>query len=787
MRGRVLAVLACACVLTAPVAWAQPAPTAAAPAPKPSFDAAKLRATIGGELAQAREKLDTAAAQAPSGVSAEDRESARKAQTMLVHVLAAQLETLDRIARHEQERDAADKAEREWTGFSQAAPYSNLLFDDLREQVTTHRAAVELLRGSRSGMQTEAGRFRDRAKQAEEEMRRAAEAVEGRAAASDARAAAANWRLDSARDRSRLASAIVATGDLSARELDLRLAVAQAQLRLAERQLAAVTGNVKITKADVESAQARLDAARAQWDRDLQAAIRETGRWQKERETAIAELEARRAALRANHDSAGHDYPLRLAEARLRAADAWNNSLAQQIRILTPLVTVYHDRIAEAWQWRYEALSGGDASTREVARRQLVELVEYLKGWDSRSRTQQNEIRSTIQELDQRVLSESDPQILKYDREALAALRQVDVVFERQQAILARRLGRLQYWREDFSGAQSRSPGEIAGEVYVRAASLAKDIWNYELLKIEDKVEIGGQTLTTSRGVTIGKSVGAILLFFVALRLMLFLSVRTERLMVRRFGVEPQKAKMMRRWVNAFGIMMVLVIILNLARIPLTVFAFAGGALAIGIGFGMQTLIKNLISGVIVLLERHVRVGDVIEVEGVTGRVTAVDIRSSTVRGFDGVENMIPNAALLEQKVTNWTLTNAHLRRVVKIGVAYGSPARTVAQILEQCAMRHGLVLKEPAPLVIFEDFGDNALIFALYFWIDLSPSTNSMQVMSDLRFMIDKEMREAGVDIAFPQRDIHLDAKHPIRIELASLDELPVSETVRRPRSGAA
>jgi potassium efflux system protein len=85
----------------------------------------------------------------------------------------------------------------------------------------------------------------------------------------------------------------------------------------------------------------------------------------------------------------------------------------------------------------------------------------------------------------------------------------------------------------------------------------------------------------------------------------------------------------------------------------MAVFAFAGGALAMGVGFGMQTLIKNLISGVIVLLERHVRVGDVIEVEGITGKVTAVDIRSSTIRGPDGIESMIPNASVLEGKVTN--------------------------------------------------------------------------------------------------------------------------------------
>jgi len=271
------------------------------------------------------------------------------------------------------------------------------------------------------------------------------------------------------------------------------------------------------------------------------------------------------------------------------------------------------------------------------------------------------------------------------------------------------------------------------------------------------------------------------------LRLMIFVSVRSERLMVRRFGVNAQKAKMIRRWANAFAIMVILVITLNLARIPLTVFAFAGGALAIGVGFGMQTLIKNLISGVIVLLERHVRVGDIIEVDGVTGMVTAVDIRSSTLRVGDGMESMIPNASLLEQKVTNWTLSNAHLRRVVKVGVAYGSPTAAVAAILEGCAMRHDKILRAPPPTVIFEDFGENALVFSLYFWIDIATGNGALQVMSDLRFMIDNDMREARIVLAFPQRDIHIDTTRPIKVELASPFDPPAAESVSRVRAGVA
>jgi potassium efflux system protein len=138
--------------------------------------------------------------------------------------------------------------------------------------------------------------------------------------------------------------------------------------------------------------------------------------------------------------------------------------------------------------------------------------------------------------------------------------------------------------------------------------------------------------------------------------------------MVAHFRVGEHQANVIRRWLLALTIFILLILTLNLARIPLTVFAFMGGALAIGVGFGTQTLIKNFICGILILLER--KVGDTIDVDGVVGRVVTVDIRASTILGFDGVERVIPNSMFLENKVTNWTHSNNRLRRIVRVGVA---------------------------------------------------------------------------------------------------------------------
>jgi small-conductance mechanosensitive channel len=192
------------------------------------------------------------------------------------------------------------------------------------------------------------------------------------------------------------------------------------------------------------------------------------------------------------------------------------------------------------------------------------------------------------------------------------------------------------------------------------------------------------------------------------------------------------------------------------------------GALAIGFGFGAQNLLKNLMSGIMLLIERPLKVGDIVEIGGIVGTVTNVSIRASTIRAGNGIETLVPNSTLIESNVTNWTLSNSTVRREVKVGVAYGSDTRKVSDTLLAVAGRHGQVLTAPPPRVIFEDFGSDALAFALEFWIDYGKgTTDGRQISSDLRFMIDKALADAGIEIPFSQRDVHLSAGGPLQVEV--------------------
>jgi len=197
---------------------------------------------------------------------------------------------------------------------------------------------------------------------------------------------------------------------------------------------------------------------------------------------------------------------------------------------------------------------------------------------------------------------------------------------------------------------------------------------------------------------------------------------------------------------------------LDVLNVPLTAFAFVSGAVAIGFGFGAQNIINNFISGWILMWERPIKIGDFLEVGDAKGTVESINTRSTRIRRTDGVHMLIPNSHLLENTVVNWTLIDRLTRGIVRVGVQYGSPVKKVTELLKQAMEDNPSVLGEPAPCVIFEDFGDNALIFDAYFWINTSAEKGIRDVKSELRYAFEALLNEHDIVIAFPQRDVHLD-----------------------------
>jgi small-conductance mechanosensitive channel len=178
-------------------------------------------------------------------------------------------------------------------------------------------------------------------------------------------------------------------------------------------------------------------------------------------------------------------------------------------------------------------------------------------------------------------------------------------------------------------------------------------------------------------------------------------------------------------------------------------------ALGVGIGFGLQAVVNNFVSGLILLFERPVRVGDYIEIGVNWAEIKKIGLRATTVQTFDQADVIIPNADLITNQVTNWTLSNRRVRLIIPVGVAYGSDVPLVMETLIACAKTSSNVAKAPVPQVLFLSFGESSLDFELRVWV--LDAEDRIKVKSELHQEIDRSFREANIEIAFPQRDLHL------------------------------
>jgi small-conductance mechanosensitive channel len=179
------------------------------------------------------------------------------------------------------------------------------------------------------------------------------------------------------------------------------------------------------------------------------------------------------------------------------------------------------------------------------------------------------------------------------------------------------------------------------------------------------------------------------------------------------------------------------------------------GALGVGIGFGLQNVVNNFVSGVILLFERPVRVGDRVQLDDLIGVVSTIGIRASRVRTFDGSDVMVPNGDFISARVINWTLSDQRRRVILPVGVAYGTKPARVLEILEQVAQRNPDVLAEPAPEALFRAFGPSSLDFELRAWTE--SERGYLSVLSDLAVATEEALETAGIQIPLPQRDLHL------------------------------
>jgi potassium efflux system protein len=271
--------------------------------------------------------------------------------------------------------------------------------------------------------------------------------------------------------------------------------------------------------------------------------------------------------------------------------------------------------------------------------------------------------------------------------------------------------------------------------------------------------------------ISLGDIVGFVITIWVSWLLSAFIRFVLEEDIYPRVtlprGVPNALSRLLHYVILVFGFF----VALGVLGVDLTKATILAGALGVGIGFGLQNVVNNFVSGLILLFERPVQVGDTVQIRDVTGQMQHIGIRSCVVRTWDGAEVIFPNAVLIAEPVTNWTLSSRLRRLTFSVGVAYGTDPAVVIELLRGVAKAHDGVLAFPEPLFWFTGFGDSALNFQMRVWTDRYDSWGTLQ--SDLYLATYKVLSDAGIQIPFPQRDVHVDGAAPLPVRIVEDDHM--------------
>lgn len=269
---------------------------------------------------------------------------------------------------------------------------------------------------------------------------------------------------------------------------------------------------------------------------------------------------------------------------------------------------------------------------------------------------------------------------------------------------------------------------------------------------LEYSFKIGEKTISMDK-------VLSVILILLLTQFILFLIRKTLSRYFRRRDVDAGRQHALITLIKYFVWTVTIIIVLQYIGYEITFFVAGSAALLVGLGFGLQQIFQDLVSGIFILIEGVVRINDVIEYDGAVGKILEINLRTSKVMSRDGIVIIVPNHKFITDSIINWSQGSEATRFNVEVGVAYGSDVDKVKEILLSSALSHFDIIKDnPAtkyPFVRFKDFGDSSLDFELFFW-----STNIFHIentKSDLRFMIDRKFRESEVVIPFPQRDLHI------------------------------
>lgn len=679
------------------------------------------------------------------------------------------LDALNKLRSMAQTREDFQKKTMVWTSFSEPPPYSIDFVDYQWQQVRLKAHEIEATKIEQAMFDSLLETRRQEFQLSAQNLRKANEALE---TAKPEQVERARWlrelnALRTQRDEARI-GLLTTSGELR----NERLAHLTDENALLLRQALQATSSSPVSQENLNKKLDQIAKRQTKLDSEISLAIRATHVADRQLQRTRDRLKtlSERIKTLSGTEAENTTNEIERMQKILEADSVENQTASVNLRILR-LLSLALVGEKQAWELRYLVDHTDDPKALNKATADIKQGLGRISLWRQYLKSELDTIQIRLDSQAKKLADwQSEYGDLKQEERKRAAFAGEEKLLRRGLSETEDMASRLTNMSDSLQLRHAdASLLERLKAYYADAMSLLNAFSDFELLAIDDSIMVEGRQISGKRSVTVSKIVKLITIFWVGFWLVNRITAYGSHRLKRWQPAQASSGLLSLRLLALVAVVAIIVFALISVHIPLTVFTFFGGALAIGVGFGAQNIINNFISGLILLAERSIRLGDMVEIEGVLSRVTQIGSRCCHVHRFDGIDMLIPNSRFLENNVTNLTLSDQRLRCTINVGVAYGSPARTVLALIEGVAVEHPQVLKEPIPEVYLEEFGADALNYRLDFWVDLLIQSNRRRLTSDLRLLIEELLSQNGIVIAFPQRDVHLDISHPVKVELAT------------------
>ncbi len=725
--------------LPVPMAGAQETAGTAAPEEKvvelPSPEEAQKRID---EIAKRLEELEKAV---PSeAITAEDILQRRNALITLQNIYQRFITLEEKTANLDKELEELQKATDE-TGreeLSQEPPFNLSFYDQYLDQLQALDQQQNSIKTSASLAETGLNAASKQAGEEDKKLRRLNEEKEKAGQDYPEKLA---WEIDSARLEREIAAVTEDFQTVNLQNLKKSLTILELQRGHLQRTVTWIEANLFFDQED-------LDRILTRNQEKIQAAQEEIRKISADR--AATEKEHFRAQARLERTST--EQAALVAQASLEAVEAKRLLLQQRLE-KAQLELSLPNMIQKIWTDRYQLLKEDVPTedlweTEEEAENRHAQLRQTLVSAQQFQSAVQTRRANVREQLDTEGLSKEQSRYLRDTLQYIETMADVNLnlisLLIRTDNLNARLLNEL----ESKIGTV-----QITKKVSAFGKQRILELWQAELWS------------SGEHGVTVGKLIIALLLVILGSLFSSRIARLVRHRLLVRFDLDVDVAESVERVLFYVLIIFFILSSLKTVNIPLTAFAFLGGAVAIGFGFGAQKFFSNLISGFLILAQKPFRINDVIQVDDTMASVKSVGSRYTRIQTFENLDLLVPNSYLLDNKIVNWTLSDKVIRQKISVGVGYDSDPHETERLLLKAVKEHVKVLPAPKPFVVFRDFGDNALIFDVLFWVNLD-FKRSWFAASDIRYRIVELFRHEGIVIAFPQTDVHLDVNGPIELQ---------------------